>query len=52
MRKPYNEKHNTFIESDLVSKEPFHQFKAWFDLACKTSSILEANAMCLSTATR
>jgi len=52
MRKPYHEKHTTFTESDLVSKEPIKQFKEWFDLASKTGNINEANAMCLSTATK
>jgi len=52
MRKPYNEKHTTFLESSLVSKEPFKQFQEWFDLASKTEHIKEANAMCLATATK
>ena len=52
MRKPYNEKTKTFTECDLVAKEPIQQFKSWFDLACQTSNIFEANAMCLSTATK
>jgi len=52
MRKPYNEKHSTFLESSLVSKEPIKQFKEWFDLASKTEHIKEANAMCLATATK
>ena len=52
MRKPYNEKHNTFTEGDLVAKEPILQFKSWFDLACQTPNILEPNAMCLSTASK
>merc|ERR1712116_51496 len=52
MRKPYNEKHSTFLESSLVSKEPIKQFKEWFDLASKTENIKEANSMCLATATK
>lgn len=52
MRKPYNDESKTFTEDDLVAKEPIQQFKAWFDLACQTPNILEANAMCLSTATK
>lgn len=52
MRKPYNEKHKTFTEADLIAKEPIEQFKVWFNLACQTPNILEANAMCLSTATK
>ncbi|EFX70395.1 hypothetical protein DAPPUDRAFT_129869 [Daphnia pulex] len=52
MRKPYNEKHNTFTEDSLVAKEPIKQFQSWFDVACQTPNILEANAMCLSTASK
>lgn len=52
MRKPYNDKHTTFLESSLVSKEPIKQFKEWFDLASKTENIKEANSMCLATATK
>lgn len=52
MRKPYNEKKNVFTEDDLVAKQPISQFKAWFELACQTPSIYEANAMHLATATK
>lgn len=52
MRKPYNEKQNTFTEDDLIAKEPIGQFKAWFDLACQATTIYEANAMHLATATK
>jgi pyridoxamine 5'-phosphate oxidase len=52
MRKPYKAGHETFTESDLVAKEPFTQFKDWFDQACQTPGIIEANAMCLATATK
>ncbi|XP_032796071.1 pyridoxine-5'-phosphate oxidase [Daphnia magna] len=52
MRKPYNEKHKTFTEVDLISKDPIEQFESWFDVACQTTTILEANAMCLSTASK
>ena len=52
MRIPYKTKAEIFSEKDLVSKEPFGQFKQWFDEACNTEGILEANAMCLATASR
>lgn len=52
MRKPYKGKSDVFTEDDLVAKEPFAQFAAWFDEACHTPGIIEANAMCLATATK
>lgn len=52
MRHPYKNAQEVFLEKDLVSKEPFGQFKQWFDKASHTTGILEANAMCLATATR
>ncbi|KAG0708487.1 Pyridoxine-5'-phosphate oxidase [Chionoecetes opilio] len=52
MRKPYKGKNEAFLEDDLVAKEPFGQFKEWFDEACNTPGIIEANAMCLATATK
>merc|ERR550517_2259989 len=51
MRKPYHDKSDFFDFKDLVSKEPFGQFKAWFEEASNNKGIYEANAMCLSTAT-
>merc|ERR1711962_1703335 len=51
MRKPYNDKSNCFEVKDLVAREPFEQFKAWFDEANQNEKIEEANAMCLATAT-
>ena len=52
MRKPYHDKSDFFDFKDLVAKEPFEQFKSWFEEASKHSGIYEANAMCLSTATK
>lgn len=52
MRHPYKGKQEVFTEDDLVAKEPFGQFTAWFDEACHTPGIIEANAMCLATATK
>jgi len=52
MRKPYHDKSETFDMKDLVSREPFGQFKAWFEEATAHENIEEANAMCLSTATK
>ena len=51
MRKPYHDKSDFFDFKDLVAKEPFGQFKHWFQEATDHSGIYEANAMCLSTAT-
>jgi len=51
MRKPYHDKSDFFDFKDLVAKEPFGQFKAWFEAASSHEGIYEANAMCLSTAT-
>ena len=51
MRKPYHDKSDVFDFKDLVSKEPFQQFKSWFEAASSNEAIYEANAMCLSTAT-
>ncbi|XP_018393795.1 PREDICTED: pyridoxine-5'-phosphate oxidase [Cyphomyrmex costatus] len=52
MRIKYKNKHDTFTENDLISKEPIGQFKAWFEEACNIPEILEPNAMHLATATR
>ncbi|XP_050710824.1 pyridoxine/pyridoxamine 5'-phosphate oxidase-like isoform X2 [Eriocheir sinensis] len=52
MRKPYKGQNEAFLEEDLVAKEPFGQFKEWFEEACNTPGIIEANAMCLATATK
>jgi len=52
MRKPYHDKSDYFDFKDLVAREPFDQFKAWFEDASKHEKIYEANAMCLSTATK
>ncbi|CAL8141870.1 unnamed protein product [Orchesella dallaii] len=52
MRKAYMEKGEVFTESQLVSQEPFEQFRDWFEIASKTPGIEEPNAMCLATATK
>lgn len=52
MRIKYKDKSEAFIEDDLASKEPFGQFKSWFEVASKTPGIQEPNAMCLGTATK
>ncbi|KAG6440680.1 hypothetical protein O3G_MSEX001363 [Manduca sexta] len=49
MRIKYKDKNETFLEKHLVSKEPFGQFKSWFEEACSRKEILEPNAMCLAT---
>jgi len=50
MRKPYGSKEDIFDFKHLVAREPFAQFKAWFDEATKHEKVYEANAMCLATA--
>ncbi|XP_015605078.1 pyridoxine-5'-phosphate oxidase isoform X2 [Cephus cinctus] len=52
MRIKYKDKSDTFTEDHLESKQPFGQFKAWFEIACNTPGILEPNAMFLATATK
>ncbi|XP_047362694.1 pyridoxine/pyridoxamine 5'-phosphate oxidase-like isoform X2 [Vespa velutina] len=52
MRMKYKNRSETFIEENLVSKEPIGQFKAWFDEACESPHILEPNAVFLGTATK
>ncbi|KPJ15254.1 Pyridoxine-5'-phosphate oxidase [Papilio machaon] len=52
MRIKYKDKDDTFLEKHLVAKEPFGQFKAWFDEACSRKEILEPNAMCLATVSK
>ena len=52
MRKPYKGKEEGFDVDQLVSKEPYGQFQKWFEIACKTDGIMEANAMTLATATK
>ena len=52
MRKPYKGVQDVFLVEDLVSQEPFGNFKHWFDTAYNTDGIHEANAMSLATATK
>ncbi|KAJ1527224.1 hypothetical protein ONE63_008751 [Megalurothrips usitatus] len=52
MRAAYRTRQELFMETDLVCKEPFGQFKAWFNEACNNPKVEEANAMCLSTASK
>lgn len=52
MRKPYLDGKNTFDIADLSAREPFGQFRAWFDEASKHELIEEPNAMCIATASK
>jgi pyridoxamine 5'-phosphate oxidase len=52
MRTKYKEEAGAFMEGDLKGKEPISQFREWFEEACKNPVILEANSVCLATATR
>lgn len=52
MRIKYKGKSEIFTEKDLKGNEPFGQFREWFEEACDHPSILEANSVCLATATK
>lgn len=52
MRHPYNDKSNVFLEANLLKKEPFHLFEQWFNEVRELNKTVEANAMCLATATK
>ncbi|CAG2252005.1 PNPO [Mytilus edulis] len=52
MRSPYRTHGDSFDVDDLVSREPFLQFKNWFEEAKLEPNIEEANAMALATATK
>ena len=39
MRKPYGSKEDVFDFNHLVAREPFAQFKAWFDEATKNEKV-------------
>ena len=39
MRKPYGTKEDVFDFKHLVAREPFAQFKAWFDEATKHEKV-------------
>lgn len=52
MRKRYKEKGESFTEDSISCKDPIVQFKNWFDDACNTPDVYEANAMVLATATK
>ncbi|XP_021205502.1 pyridoxine/pyridoxamine 5'-phosphate oxidase-like isoform X2 [Bombyx mori] len=42
-------KNGAFLEKSVTWKEPFGQFKCWFEEARATKKILEPSAMCLAT---
>ncbi|KAK7494892.1 hypothetical protein BaRGS_00013771 [Batillaria attramentaria] len=52
IRRPYHNKNEIFDVKDLVAREPFAQFEAWFEEARKTPGIDEPNAMAIASATR
>jgi len=51
LRQPYNSTSNVFDVKDLLSKEPYENFRHWFDEACNCQNIYEPNAMAIATAT-
>ncbi|XP_057214627.1 pyridoxine-5'-phosphate oxidase isoform X2 [Triplophysa rosa] len=52
MRKSYKSDQECFEEDQLASLDPLKQFGHWFDQATKCPEVGEANAVCLSTATK
>ena len=52
LRKPYKGEQEIFDVDSLSCLEPFGQFQEWFDIASKTESIHEANAMSLATSSK
>lgn len=52
MRAKYRNKKDTFLEDDILVKEPIYQFRTWFEEVCTAPNILEPNTMCLTTATK
>nr|ACO11167.1 Pyridoxine-5-phosphate oxidase [Caligus rogercresseyi] len=51
LRAKYNDPDDTFTEGDLISTDPYKQFKEWFEDVRKKLEFPEPNAMCLATAT-
>lgn len=51
-RAPYKEDTDVLLESSLPSKDPVQLFHHWFQDAKACKTILEPNAVCISTATR
>lgn len=39
----------SFLSESSLHRDPFEQFRLWFDEACECEAIIDANAMCLST---
>ncbi|KYB25431.1 pyridoxine/pyridoxamine 5'-phosphate oxidase [Tribolium castaneum] len=52
IRTNYNDRTNLFLEEDIEVKEPFHLFEKWFSIVRNNPTVVEPNAMCLSTATK
>lgn len=52
MRIPYYKESDRMYDSDITSKHPLKQFKAWFEEAVSCPDLYEANAMVLSTVSR
>lgn len=52
MRKAYKNSSDAFLESQMVSTDPFQQFGEWFKQANELDDGSEANAMVLATATK
>jgi pyridoxamine 5'-phosphate oxidase len=50
IRKPYKQLNEYFDIEHLVSREPFGQFKKWFEEAAEYTD--EPNSFCLATATK
>lgn len=51
-RQPYKEDADALLEKDLPSRDPVQLFNLWFQDAKACKTILEPNAVCISTATK
>lgn len=51
-RVPYKEDKDALLEKDLPTRDPVQLFNHWFQDAKACNTILEPNAVCLTTATR
>ena len=52
MRRPYHGIDFMFDVGHLTSKDPLHQFEAWFKEICEVQGVDEPNAMVVATATK
>ncbi|KAI0210414.1 hypothetical protein LSAT2_004845, partial [Lamellibrachia satsuma] len=46
------EDNSAFTETGLISKDPYVNFRHWFDQACQSKSVIEPNAVSVATANK